>query len=90
MSTLERRLQILLDEQRYQRIAAEAERRGGSVASVVRDAIDLAFPPDQDLRIQAVGRLLGHDPSGEAPDLDDRAWAKTREAMENELIERFS
>ncbi|WP_341729835.1 hypothetical protein [Brooklawnia sp.] len=90
MSTMERRLQILLDEQRYQRIAAEADRRGGSVASVVRDAIDLAFPPNQDLRAIAVRKLLAHDPSSEVPDLDDRAWGKTREAMEDELIARFS
>jgi len=36
----ERRLHLLLDEARYQRVAAEARRRGVSVASVIREAID--------------------------------------------------
>ena len=40
MSNLERRVQILLDEPRYRRVAGEAQRRHVSVAAVVRDAID--------------------------------------------------
>ena len=40
MSNLERRVQILLDEPRYRRVAGEARRRHVSVATVVRDAID--------------------------------------------------
>lgn len=35
-----RRLQLLLDEQRYHRIAAIAAKERRSVASVIRDAID--------------------------------------------------
>lgn len=37
------RLQILLDEERYQRVAAEAQRKRLSVAAVIRDAIDTAL-----------------------------------------------
>lgn len=37
------RLQILLDEDRYQRVAAEAERKRLSIAAVIRDAIDAAL-----------------------------------------------
>ena len=40
MPNLERRVQILLDEPRYRRVASEARRRRVSVAAVVRDAID--------------------------------------------------
>ncbi len=40
MCMLERRLQILLDEGRYQRISSLAKARGVSVATVVREAID--------------------------------------------------
>jgi hypothetical protein len=40
MPNLERRVQILLDEPRYRRVASEARRRRVSVATVVRDAID--------------------------------------------------
>ena len=46
MHVLERRLQILLDEPRYRRLAARARERKVSIASVVRDAIDEALPAD--------------------------------------------
>jgi hypothetical protein len=46
MHILERRLQILLDDSRYRRIAAVARERKTSVAAVVRDAIDRAHPAD--------------------------------------------
>lgn len=46
MSLMERRLQILLDEKRYDRLTGEAERTGRSVAAVVREAIDMRFPDD--------------------------------------------
>lgn len=44
MPHLTRRTQILLDEDRHQRLAREAESRGTSVAELIRDAIDRAFP----------------------------------------------
>lgn len=86
MSTMERRLQILLDAERYDRIAAEAARRGGSVASVVRDAIDIAYPSTVQARVVAIGHLLGHDASGE-PDVD---FESTRDLLDSELAERFA
>ena len=46
MSVTERRLQILLDEARYRRVAAEADASGRSVAAVIREAIDQRFPDD--------------------------------------------
>jgi hypothetical protein len=42
----ERRLQILIDESRYRRLAAAARERRQSVSSAIRDAIDVAFPAD--------------------------------------------
>lgn len=42
----ERRLQILIDEPRYRRLAAAARERRQSVSSAIRDAIDVAFPAD--------------------------------------------
>ncbi len=42
----DRRLQLLLDEPRYQRVAFEARRRNTSVAAVIRAAIDTALAPD--------------------------------------------
>ena len=43
MSTLERRVQLLLDEQQYATVAAEAKQSGRSVNAVIRSAIDMAF-----------------------------------------------
>ncbi len=44
MAELTRRLQVLLDEPRWTRLERQARRRGTSVATLVREAIDLAFP----------------------------------------------
>jgi hypothetical protein len=44
MRMLTRRLQVLLDEDRYQRLERHASLRGASVAALVREAIDIAFP----------------------------------------------
>jgi hypothetical protein len=55
---LERRLQILIDEPRYRRVAARARERGTSVAAVIREAIDIAFPSDLAKKRAAVKRIL--------------------------------
>jgi len=59
MSMLTRRLQVLLDDERWARLAAVARRRGVSVATVVREAIDrsLADPAAAE-RDEALQRLL--------------------------------
>jgi hypothetical protein len=62
MYMLDRRLQILLDEERYRRVSGEARRRKTSVAQVVREAIDVAFPSDQGRRRAAAKRILGVEP----------------------------
>ncbi len=63
MCMLERRLQILLDQARFDRVSAEAARRGASVASVIREAIDRAYPVDADARAAAAASVLA------APDM---------------------
>lgn len=40
MSTLTRRTQLLLDEERYRRLQEEADATGRSVAAIIREAID--------------------------------------------------
>jgi predicted DNA-binding protein len=62
MPTLTRRLQILLDEDRYLRLERVARRRGSSVATIVRDAIDAAFPDDGPSRAEAARRVLDAEP----------------------------
>lgn len=61
MCMLERRVQILLDEQRYQKVAQEAERRGVSMATVVREAID-RLPVQAEQRRAAIARVLAAQP----------------------------
>jgi hypothetical protein len=58
MLMLSRRLQILLDQERYDRLAAEAARRQVPVALVVREAIDAVVPPAADARRTAADRIL--------------------------------
>ena len=55
---LERRLQVLLDEERHERLEAVASERGVSVAAVVREAIDRGLPNTAGRRRAAGQRVL--------------------------------
>lgn len=78
VSALERRLQILLDRERFARVEGEAARSGRSVAAVIREAIDLRFASEEAPRAAAASAFL---------DLTDRAdepveeWADVKAAM---------
>lgn len=61
MRMLSHRLQILLDEERYQKLGREARRRGVSVAAVLRDAVD-RLPVDAARRQAALARILEAEP----------------------------
>ena len=63
MCMLTRRLQVLLDEERYRRLAEAAADRGVSVATIVREAIDRGMPTSPNRRRQAGQRVL------DAPDM---------------------
>lgn len=63
MCMFERRLQVLLDEARYQRVAAEAKHRGVSIGYVIREAIDRGLPATGAMRHAAAERILA------APDM---------------------
>lgn len=58
---LNRRMQLLLDDERYARVAREAQRRGTSMGNVVRDAMD-RLPADTDARRAAVDAILAAEP----------------------------
>ena len=62
MCMLTRRLQILIDEERYVRLAERAGKRGVSVATVIREAIDRSFPPGEERRGDAGRRILAAEP----------------------------
>ncbi|OIO83227.1 MAG: hypothetical protein COW32_03410 [Candidatus Aquicultor secundus] len=44
MSSLPRRLEVRLDEQRFKVLEEESQRRGKSVSELVREAIDARYP----------------------------------------------
>jgi hypothetical protein len=71
MSMYDRRVQLLLDRDRYDRVAREAGRRGVSVATVIREAIDRAVPAGDERRRRAARVILG-TPDMPVPDLDGR------------------
>jgi len=63
---LDRRLQLLLDEERYQRVAETARLKRISVAAVIRDAIDQSLAP-VDRRRDVAARLILDAPEMDVP-----------------------
>lgn len=82
MPVMERRLQLLLDADRYRKIEGEAARSGRSVAAVIREAIDWRFDDDHAVRRQAAAELLRAtvDAEGAEPE-----WQSVERAMDAEL-----
>lgn len=88
MSVMEKRLQLLLDAHRWELVSREAERTRRSVASVIRESIDVYFAEaDADQRrAEAARRFLelvstSDDEPGLTPaqiraeqDAEDDAW----------------
>lgn len=70
MSMLKERLQVLIGAEQRQRLEQEAAARGTSVATLVREAIDLTFPPAHRRRHDAATSIL-HAPAMEVPDVGD-------------------
>jgi hypothetical protein len=58
MSGMERRLQLLLDHARYERVAAAAEKEGISVSAAIRHALDVTYPDDALRRREGARRFL--------------------------------
>jgi hypothetical protein len=65
---LDHRMQVLLDNRRYEKVSRLARRRGVPVASVIRDAIDqLADEEEWEERRRAIEAILSAEPI-EVPD----------------------
>jgi hypothetical protein len=77
MHMLNRRLQVLVDDARFERLAEESKRRGAPVGELVRRAIDREFPgagPKAE-RERAGRELLAMPPppgDGPEPDWEDQ------------------
>ena len=83
MCMLNRRLQVLVDDDRFERLARESERIGAPVGELVRRAIDHEFPRagKQAERERAGEALLAMPaPSGEGQEPD---WEAQKQEMLN-------
>jgi hypothetical protein len=78
---LNRRLQVLVDDARFERLTEESKRSGAPVGELVRRAIDREFPPvGQDAERELAGRelLAMRPPPGERPEPD---WEEQKRDM---------
>jgi predicted DNA-binding protein len=79
MATLTNRLQLLLDDERRQRLERESARTGAPISILVRRAIDRTYPSDAAERVAAADRFLALEPMP----VDD--WAVMKREMRDEL-----
>lgn len=89
MSVMERRLQLLLDQERFAKVEAEARASGRSVAAIIREAIDYRFDvaAEDGRRRDAARRFLEMARrSGDEPAMD---WAQVKQAMDHELAAKL-
>lgn len=81
MAALTRRLQVLLDDARSDRLQRESARTGAPVGALVRAAIDRMYPPHPDDRKAAAERLLA------APAMPVEDWSQMKRQLRDELSE---
>lgn len=77
MARMSRRVQILLDDERWDLLERESTRSGLSVAQLIRDAVDSRFGSDRPARREAFASILNAAPMP----VDD--W----DVMKQELLE---
>lgn len=74
MSSLEKRVQVLLDRERYEQLEREAQRRGQTVGATVREAIDMLIGEDAAQQLAMRRALLRLPaPIGPEPEFDKNA-----------------
>ena len=78
MPKYNKRTQVLLSEEQYQRLMREARTRGESIGSLIRDAVERAYGEDQERKQKIVDELC-------AMDLPVSDW----ETIEQEIISRW-
>ncbi|MEZ5087576.1 MAG: hypothetical protein R2722_15475 [Tessaracoccus sp.] len=84
MSVMERRLQLLLDQARYRRVEEEARRSSRSVSAVIRGAIDVAYPPEDEARKAALQMFV--DFSSATDEEPEEGWASIKESFDRDLV----
>jgi len=86
---LNRRLQVLVDDERFERLSRESERIGAPVGELVRRAIDHEFPGRgrRAERARAGEELLAMSPPpGEGPEPD---WERQKREMLDEPTRKW-
>lgn len=68
--SLTHRLQLLLEESQYERLATRARHEGRSVGALVREAIDRAWTEPDAVRRTAIDAILGAERM-DVPDVDE-------------------
>ena len=76
-------MQVLVDDERFERLEAEAAARRTSVAAVVRAAIDEHLASGQVTRAEAARRLLAQFDDGGEPEPD---WAESKQELLDDLV----
>jgi len=77
-------MQVLIDEERFDRLEAEAAAQGTSVAAVVRSAIDEHLASGRVVREAAGRRLIAQFDDGGEPEPD---WAESKKALLDDLAQ---
>ena len=86
MSTLDRRVQLLLDPQQYEDVEREAVRSGQSVAAVIREAIAARLASGTTARAAAARRLLvSADPDEDGGE----DWSDVKSALADRLASKL-
>lgn len=80
MATLTRRLQILVEQRRFERLEHLARQRGTTVAALVRQALDHVFDDDWADTTAAADSFLARQPI----DLGD--WDDSKQEIDDSLI----
>jgi hypothetical protein len=78
MAVLTRRLQVLLDEERFSHLEHLARQRATTVAALVRDALDRTYREDAALD-EAADRFLAREP------LELGSWEGAKREIEGSL-----
>ncbi len=84
MSMLDRRLQVLIDQELWERLEREAERRRVSVSLLVREAVDERYPGSDAERRSAMARVLRAAP------MDVPSPEELKRELEETRSRRFS
>ncbi len=84
---LRERLQILVSAEQRRRLEAEAKRRGTSVASLIREAVDVQFGPVTSAdRLQALREIAEMQGRFLSPDELDRVAEAERDQQLDEIL----